>query len=475
MQTTASTAGRHQGSLPQFAGPGLLGTLFSGLSHRFATGAWLLPALLVTATADEVTLDGGRRVTGSVSAVLTDGTTTLETAFAKSPLTLRGEMVRTINLTPPADPTPAKNPHALILRNNDVVPCEITAMDADKVTFHSAALGELSAPRDVIRAIRFGLRSSHSVLAPPQSYKNWAASEVWKGTDDSLISSGDGHTSLAGLKLPNRFILRFRLEWQGMPNFLFHFADNHLETSGQADRYFLTFNQAGLEIKRQCSNGRPYFSLASIPKPPDSFTSPGNTTGFDLEIRVDRPGRSLQLAINGELQGTYRDSAETPPNGNGLMLFSRASGPNHNILRNLEISEWSPDTDNPAANLPEPADTDSISVHNAPDTMSGVAQSIRLDNGKPAVVFQSPHAEKPLVVTNAALLTLHKPAQDKPGDGPLSIGLAANGKLTARTCTVDAAVIAVEHPLLGSLKLNRGAIRSISRATPPPATPRKKP
>ncbi len=435
----------------------------------------LSAAALAVAAADEVTLDGGRRVTGSVTTLRADGTTTLQTSFAASPLVLRGDMVRGVTLSPPEEVADSKPSHALILRNNDVIPCEVTAMDAGKISFRSAALGEQTAPRETVRAIRFGLRSSRTILAPPQAYKNWSASEVWKGTDDSLSSNGVGNTALSGLKLPERFIIRCRIEWQGYPSLRFQFADDHLEMSGQADRYFLTFNNAGLEIKRQCSNGRPYHSLASIPKPPDSFTGPGNTAGFDLEIRVDRPARNLLLLINGEIQATCHDPAEAPPNGNGLMLLSSAAGGNRNTIRNLEILDWSPGNDSPASNLPEPSDNDTIAVQNAPDTMSGNAQSIRLDNGKPAVVFQSPHAEQPIVVNNTSLLTLRKPAQEKPGDGPLTIEIAGNGRLTARSCSLEAGGTTIDHPLLGTLKLHRPALRSISRANQTPAAPRKNP
>jgi hypothetical protein len=427
--------------------------------------------LAAASSADEVNLVGGRRVTGTVTAIHPDGATTLRTSFAKAPLVLRADAVLSINLTAPDNQNPAARPHALILRNDDVIPCEVVGMDAEQVRIHAAALGELSVPRDAVRAIRFGLRTSKSILAPPEAYKNWAASEAWKATDTSLTSSAVGNTSRDKLKLPPRFVLRCRLEWQGYPNLRFQFADNHLEATGRADRYFLTFNHAGLELKRQCSSGRTYHSLAPIPKSPDSFGGTGNTSGFDLEIRVDRPARSIQLLINGESQGTFRDPADEAPSGNGLMLLSYASGTNRNIIRNLEINEWLPGTESPATGLPAPADADTISVHNAPDTMSGTAQSIRIEDGKPAVVFQSPHAEQPLVVTNTALLCLRKPAQDKPGDGNLAIELAGNGKLTARACSLAEATTTAEHPLLGQLKLQRSEIRAISRATPQPADP----
>lgn len=444
------------------------------ISNRFLAGfAALCAALPAAAGADEVRLDGGRRVTGTVTAIQPDGATTLRTAFAKAPLVLRADSVRSIALAAPDKQEPAVRPHALILHNNDVIPCEVTGMDADRVHIRSAALGELDVPRDVLRAIRFGLRSSKSIVAPPDAYKDWAASEAWKATDTSLTSSAVGNTSLDKLKLPPRFLLRCRIEWQGYPNLRFHFADNHLEASGRADRYFVTFNHAGLELKRQCSNGRTYHSLAAIAKSPDTFGGTGNTSGFDLEIRVDRPARSLQLLINGESQGTFRDPADEAPSGNGLMLLSYASGTNRNILRNLELAEWSPGNESPATGLPEPGDADTISVYNAPDTMSGAARSIRIEDGKPAVIFQSPHAEQPLVVTNTSLLCFRKPAQQPADDGKLAIELAGNGRLTARACSLDETATTAEHSLLGRLKLERAEIRAISRAAAQPADPAK--
>lgn len=440
---------------------------------RAVRAAAILALGVATACADEVNLDGGRRVTGTIAAIQADGTTTLQSPIAAQPLRLRGDAVRSVTLTPPAARPPGTRPHALILRNDDVIPCEVAAMDDTKVSIHSAALGDLAVPREAIRAIRFGLHSSKVVLDPADAFKNWAASEAWKITPDSATSSAVGNTSLAKLKLPQRFILRCRIEWQGYPNLRLHFADNRLEASGQADRYFLTFNQAGLELKRQCSSGRAYHSLAVIPKTPDTFVgSPSSTPGFDLEIRVDRPARTLQLSINGELQDTYTDPADAAPADNGLMLLSSSTGNNRNIVRNLSVIEWSPGNESPAADIPAAGDADMISVLNAPDTMSGVAQSIRVEDGKPAVVFQSPHSDQPIVVTNTALLTFRKPAaQDQAAGGPLAIELAGNGKLTTRSCTLDPDTISADHPLLGTLKLQRAEIRTISRATQQPAAP----
>ena len=113
-------------------------------SNIFAVASALA---LAAAPADEIQLDGGRRVTGNIDTILPDGTVTIQAAFAKTPLTLRGDAVRAVLLGIPGK-TPAgdKPTQAVILHNGDILPGEILAMDQTAVSFRSPATGDLTIP-----------------------------------------------------------------------------------------------------------------------------------------------------------------------------------------------------------------------------------------------------------------------------------------------------------------------------------------
>jgi len=233
---------------------------------------------------------------------------------------------------------------------------------------------------------------------------------------------------------------------------------------GTADRYFLTVNSAGMELKRQSTSGRTNHSLAQDHRRPKEISA----NGMDIEIRVDREDRVLQLLINGDVVDRCIDPVKKVPQGNGLMIESSASGSSANFVSGLEVLEWTDKPQNRRTKNAGDPDKDTV-LDRQGEHFSGIAEAISGPAANPEIVFRHPHAAEPLKVPLDQAAALFFRATDGAGDEqphPLALALTDDGSLTLETCRIDNKAARCNHPLLGELKIDRRAIRGLSRKQP---------
>ena len=422
--------------------------------------------LIATAVArgDLVEIGDDDRIAGSVTSINQDGQVTLKSELSEQPLLIRPERISRVVFQSDAEPPAGSPDQQLELDNGDRVPCRVLSMDDEAVRITTWFAGELRVPRAHVAALHFGVTDPAMIFGGEQVLDGWSKSEAWSITEEGMfVSGGVGRTARKVDDLPARFIVRFRYEWKGNPNLRFYFADSLMD-QGTADRYFLTINSAGMELKRQSTSGRINHSLAQDHRRPKEISA----DGMDIEIRVDREERMLHLLINGDLVDRFIDPVKSVPKGNGLMIESSASGSSANFVSGLEVLEWTDKPQNRRSKNTGDPDKDTV-LDRQGEHFSGIAEAITGPASKPEIVFRHPHAAEPLKVPldQAAALYFRdteRAGGDKPQ--PLTLALTDDGSLTPESCRVDDRSAVCAHPLLGELKINRRAIRSLSRNKP---------
>jgi len=435
-----------------------------------ALGACVLAGWL---SADEVVLSGGARLTGAVRSLSEAGVVELASELAPEPVRLEPGAVTQIDFSAKgAGPPP---PAAVVeMINGDRLPATLEALDDRQLTVVSPEAGRLEIPRAAVKSLRFGVRSHQAVYAGPRALDEWTHGEGeaknWVFEHGSLIASGPA-TACQALTLPEQFILRLTLKWQAKqtPSFQVFFADP-LKPKGEAcDRYYLLFGGAGVELKREASQGKRFHTLAQLNRLPSQYPD----HQLQLELRVDRKGSRLQLLLNGEPEGEFLDPLPAAPQGSGVTLASTAPNGNTLEIRDLEILEL----DDPRGR-PHPAErgdpqADSL-LSREDDRWGGQLLDLRQTGDGPVFRFQARAPADLLEIPVADVATVFFAAKDAAPSAaaahPFVLRLRWDGALRVGSCQFNEDVGVASHPLLGRLSLRREGIVSLERLPPQPPT-----
>jgi len=431
-------------------------------------GAFLLFLLVsglwsVQAYADIVDLGGKDRLSGRVTAINAEGRVTVVSELSDEPLIVRPDTVKAIRFDPAIDDKLAVPDQEIQLSNGDAIPCQIESMDDKTIYVSTWYAGKLEIPRAFVAAVHCGISKPRPILGRLKALRNWSESSAWEIDADqsTFTSSGTGRIiRQLDSPLPERFVIRFHYRWKGAPNIRFHFAADQFE-EGASNRYILTINSAGIEVKRQSSRGRTYSTLSA------SRNSPENVwpDGMDVELRIDRSPKEplFLLFVNGELVDRFVDTVMSPPSDRGLMFESGAGGRSGNVVSNFEILEWDGDSMNRRKREENTVESDTVYDRQG-EYFSGRAEGISMHEGRRVIVFKHPHATEPLRIPldQTASLWLHQPdpAPEIPETRRV-LGLVDNGLLHIESLIMDERRSECTHPLLGKLTIDRHAVSSI--------------
>ncbi|HEX7261504.1 MAG TPA: hypothetical protein VF258_06780, partial [Luteolibacter sp.] len=336
--------------------------------------------------------------------------------------------------------------------------------------------GRLSIPRTVLKSMQLGVQKRNVIYSGPRGKDEWSnykeGSPGWKFSENALTAEGPAY-STKSFNAPDRFILKFALKWQANPAFQIFFAAPATYGVKPVDRYYLQFGSAGLEIKRESSQGKRYHSVMILQRTPDQF--PGNQ--LDVEIRVDRKASRLQLFLNGEPEGAGVDPVGKAPLENGISLINESPAGTTLEIRGIEVSELdnvrvrhrSEDRGDPK--------TDSL-ISRDEDRWGGHLTGIRSGPEGAIFSFKSDFQETPLELAEADVSTIFFAASEPVAatDGqahPFALRLRGGGMLRVSACAFSEAGISATHPLLGTLKISRAGVTALERtdivASPKPA------
>lgn len=425
--------------------------------------SWLALALaggIITPTyADKITLASDARLTGTVRSINEDGIVQLSSELSPDPVFLKPGAVEKVEFS--TLELSAKPPGTLIeLTNGDLLPATVENLDGDNLNIITENAGRLAIPRAAIQSIQLGVHQRKSIYSGPKSGDEWSKeieeSQQWKFSHGALIADGRA-TATRIFDIPEQFILKFTLKWKDNPNVQIYFADPLLLKAEAVDRYYMQFNGAGLEIKRESSTGKRFQTVILLARTPDQFPN----KQVAIEIRVDRKASRIHLLLDGEPEGAGVDPIATVPTGNGVSLINGGSSGSPQEIRDIEILELDNVRARHRSEDRGDVKTDSL-ISRDEDRWSGRLISISKGAEGAIYSFKSDFQDQPLELTAADVSTIFFAQTAKiatpQNDHSVALRLANGGSLQVSSCAFSPESLTAKHPLLGRLEIGRAGV-----------------
>ena len=416
---------------------------------------------IATAAADEVVLADGSRLTGTMTAMNGDGQVALTSELAFEPFQLRAERIQRVQMTPAKTALPDDYDAMMILASGDHFACDLQGIDGDSVSVRTGFAGDLDIPRKLIGTVQLGVRPRKTIYRGPHNGEGWNIRNGWRYDGNVFVTDGNGSLSRR-FDTPGSFAVSFRLAWRNNPNIQIFFADDLLENTGRADRYHLSFDGSGFQLKRQISGENyPNKDMHSIRRDVSDFPD----SQVDIELRVDRKLAQVHLYVNGIPEGKYADPMDKTPVGQGIMFLSKVAGDEVMTLQDIKIREWDPAEDR---HRTEERGNLSKDVLITRSSDRGSVEIINLKEGKdgPVIVYKHPHFPDPVELPTTEVSTLFFARPEEMEVAPatsLRMGLRTRGSLSVTACAFGDGHFSVEHPLLGPLEIRREAVERLER------------
>jgi hypothetical protein len=351
----------------------------------------------------------------------------------------------------------------------------IEGFDDRKLTVVSPEAGRLEIPREALRSLQLGIAERKVVYAGPKNLEEWAGEgdvRNWSFERASLVANGQA-TATKKFKLPEQFVLGFTLQWQAKqmpPNFEVYFADP-LKVKGEAsDRYFLRFNSAGLEIKREVSKGKRYHTIVQLNRTPNQYPD----RQLKVEIRADRRGSRMRLFLNGEPEGEFFDPIAPVPSGSAVTFVCNTQTGNPHEISNISILELDDSSIRHRAEDRGDPKNDSL-ISREDDRWGGRLMEIRKAEEGTMFRFKSDFQNDLVEIPEDVVSTVFfageaggKTPEDP--NHPFMLRLRGEGSLRLASCLFTEDSVSAVHPLLGPLNLRRDGVLSMERIESKPET-----
>lgn len=427
--------------------------------------------------ADDLALNGGASLTGSVRLITKEGEVELVSELSPAPLVLKKGVVQKVTFSTPE--VSSKPPSAVVeLTNGDLLPATLEALDDQNLTVVSPAAGRVVIARAHVQSLQLGSPQLPMIYTGPRSLDEWThnpdETKNWEFANDALIATGQARASKL-VALPEQFVLQFVLKWQAKqnPNFQVFFADPLKPQGVFCDRYYLQFGGAGLEIKREASKGKRYHTLIQLNRIPNQYADHVLT----VQLRVNRKAARMQLVLNGDIEGEFVDPIASVPNGSGIALVCNTPNGSPQEISQIEISELDDLKNRHHAEERGDPKIDSL-ISREDDRWGGHLIDIHKTDASTVFRFksdfQSEMIEIPLVDVSTVFFGL------KQGDAPppapahsFVLRLCDKGFLSVSACQFVGDDVLADHPLLGRIHFSRqGVVAMEQSASHPPTRPK---
>jgi hypothetical protein len=429
-----------------------------------------MASLNIAQANDQISLKNGDLFFGKVIA-LKGGLIELQTPHSEAPLKILNKDLVKLNFSAAdsADETPdelPKNSQELYLRNGDSIPGEVVGLTPTHLSFQTWFTGLLEIPREKIDSVFFGVTPQRTVFRGPIGIEGWSQGNNgrWRYEDGTLTSRDKGFIG-RDLKLPENFIFGADISWESSPNIRIHLCTDkpQPQDDGTSNSYLLNLNSGGVQVRRVMpagAQGPKFKTLITSTRAPGSKGS--NTC--QLELRVDRATKILQLYLDGEKLGQGIDPTESPE-GSALLLESMSSGSSDNSIRNIIVHEWDTTTQLLRREPRAEDQLDTLSVDDG-DRFSGKILSYNpADPAKPFTV-KTPLSPEPISIPleNCAVMYFTKGENAPKSVGQYRLALRTGGNLSLSRIQLGAEKLKAKHPWLGELEIDRSVMLSITKS-----------
>ncbi|MBB5352405.1 hypothetical protein HNR46_002650 [Haloferula luteola] len=426
----------------------------------------LMGLVAITASADQILLTDGSRLTGEV-VTLDREQLSLRTPLAQEDLGLKLEGVREVNFPPPPEEW-ADQSARVVLINGDVFPCELKAIGDETITVNTAYSSPLDVPRRLIRSLQVGLQPRRILYDGPQAGEEWSGPSAWRVENGALISLGRGPSAFDPGSISSSFSLQFQLKWARTTNLEVYFCSASESPGPQKeDRYRLQIRNHRLRLDRQSSRQNTFDTLGEVPLNPADF--PQST--FQLEIRVDRDRHHLKIQLDDAEVLLDAVDRQGIPEGSKIVFNSLINEPEAMSVGPILLRAWNPIRDrHPNEERGDPTVDALIDIDG--QRFGGKILGSQADSPSNSVEIQTDFSPSPLHVPMDRVSTLFFCHSDEAtGRSPLLIGLPDTGLISAESCHFENQQARILHPLLGELTFRREALRALARRQLPPEEP----
>ncbi len=415
--------------------------------------------------ADNLTLTGDARLSGTVLSIQAEGSVQLATMISPEPILLKAGAVDKVEFSVPE--STGNTPDALIeLVNGDILPADVEGLDGDNLQVSNPDAGRFSIPRTAVKSMQLGIHKRGPLYTGPRDLAEWTtepgSAKNWRFANNTLIASGSATASKV-FELPVKFVIKFNVRWQANPNLRVYFADPLVPEGGPVDRYCLQLSGAGVGILRESSQGKREQTVISPLRGPEQFP----TNQMDIEVQVDRKSNRILLYLNGEREGAGVDPVDNRPEGNGITIVSSATAGLTQEVRAIEVRELDNSRTRHLSEDRGDTRTDSL-ISREEERWGGKLLHIRKTPEATLFSFKSDFQDAPLEIPQTEVSTLFFAAAEKPaaveGNTPFSLKLRGDGVLQVSSCVFSAEAVTARHPLLGDLKFNRAGVVAVEKA-----------
>jgi len=445
-------------------------TRYGTAPRAFAAACACLLAASSSVMADEVRLLNGGKLSGNVLSIQEGGAIRFDSPLSAEPLALNGDAVEQVEFQR-AGATPTTGNTRFELINQDFLIGTLLGYSQETgARIEADGIGELNIPVGSLRYISLDVQPSQIIYQGPDDLANWTVSERggaenWGFGRERLSVTGAGQIGRM-LELPDRYVIRTKIRWQGQPNFQLSFSDPLEEPQVRVDRYYLQFGRAGLEIKRETSSGKRYHTVGTLNRTPDQYPN----REMDIELRVDHSQSIIYLAINGNQEGRFMDPFGVPPTAGGISLVSNASAGNTLEITGLLVESWHERaTKLPARKRDAASNHDSLMMREG-DHFGGTIHEIRKVGEDLMFSMKVDFREQPLEIhgddVSIVSFATEQTEDDDSDAAPAPdfvLKLNERGRLGVTRSSFDAGQVRATHPLLGDLTISRDSVSSLER------------
>lgn len=435
--------------------------------------SFLLPILLSASLPgeepDRLTLGNGDLFIGKVLS-LDDRLIQLQSPHSETPLKILNENLVELRFAGPADSGSTAdlpvNSQELFLENGDQFPGELIALDDKVITFQTWFTGDLVVKRPQIKSLLFGVTPQKPVYRGPRDIEEWDLENDrnWTVSDGSLVAR-QRSTIGRNFGLPINFAFRSRISWENSPNCRIHLCAMRTTTENNhaGDSYLVSLGSTGIQVQRVLVNadGDPVYQRLFN----DEISLRSRTAkSVEVEILVDRESRRISLFLDGNKVGQGLDPNE-PPAGSCAIFESLDHANGDMIVRDIEVNEW--DTRTQALRLEPRAadDLDTLSVAEG-DRFSGSITTYDPTEGSQSFAIETELDPEPLVIPlrHCAVMYFAREEGTTFPQCRYRINLVSGGHLTVSQIKLGPDTLTATHPWLGMLKIDRRAMKSITKS-----------